>query len=257
MTMRFRSIGMATDAMFAAFDGAVIDRGDYVVVSTPKNPTFFWGNHLVIPEAPRVSDIDPWTKLFERELPHSKHRAFFCDRTDGESFDPEPFCALGFIPDPTTVMRLDAPPDGPRAELVAVDTPERWSRVFDLLDACFTNGRDGYRAFLRIQVARYADMIASGFGHWYAIVEDDVPIATCGVFQHDLPCWRFQLVAVRPDRRHRGLASALVASVCREASNERRAPFIIGCVPGSQPERIYARLGFSPIERTIALVRPT
>ncbi|HEX4516894.1 MAG TPA: hypothetical protein VH054_25275 [Polyangiaceae bacterium] len=37
-----RSIGMATDAMFAAFDGAVIDRGEYVVVSTPKNPTFFW-----------------------------------------------------------------------------------------------------------------------------------------------------------------------------------------------------------------------
>jgi len=245
------SIGMATDAMFAAFDGAVIDRGDYVVVSTPKNPTFFWGNHLIFQEAPRVSDIASWTTIFERELPHAKHRAFMCDRIDGEAFDYEPFRALGFIPDPTCVMRLDGDPIGKSADVVSLATPP-----FDLLDACFTNGREAYRRFLQIQVERYAAMIASGFGRWFAILENGSPIATCGIFPHELPCWRFQLVAVHPDHRKRGHAASLVASVCREARRVRAAPIIIGCVPGSEAERIYARLGFAPIEHTIAIVRP-
>jgi GNAT superfamily N-acetyltransferase len=242
----FRSIGMATDAMFAAFDGAVIDRGDYVVVSTPTNPTYFWGNHLVLREPPRAADLDSWSRIFERELPHAKHRAFFFDRTDGADFDYEPFRALGFIPDPTSVMRLDHEPRGPSAELVTLAAPP-----FDLLDACFGGGREGFRAFLRIQVERWTRMIASGFGHWFAIADNGEPIATCGIFPHPLPCSRFQLIAVHPAHRNRGLASTLVASVCRRT----RGPFIIGCVPESQAERIYARLGFVKIEHTIAICK--
>jgi len=241
---------MATEAMFAAFDGAVIDRGDYVVVSTPKNPTFFWGNHIVFPEAPRVSDIEPWTKIFERELPYAKHRAFMCDRIDGEGFDYEPLRPLGFIPDPTCVMRLDGDPIGPAADLVALAKPP-----FDLLDACFTNGRDAYRDFLRIQIDRYAAMIASGFGRWFAIVENGSPIATCGVFPYEDTCWRFQLVAVHPEHRKRGHAASLVSTVCREARRIRPMPMILGCVPASAAQRIYARLGFAPIEHTMAIVR--
>ncbi len=246
-----RSLGMATDAMFAAFDGAVIDRGDYVVVSTPKNPSFFWGNHLVVPHAPRVDDVEHWTNVFERELPHVKHRAFMCDRIDGEHFDYEPLRALGFIPDPTCVMRLDGEPRGGGADIVSLAAPP-----FDLLDACFSNDRKAYRDFLRIQVDRYTAMIASGFGHWFAILEGGAPIATCGIFPHSLPCWRFQLVAVHPDHRKRGHAAALVASVCREARRDRPAPIIIGCVPGSDAQRIYTRIGFAALEHTIAIVRP-
>ena len=234
--------------MFAAFDGAVIDRGDYVVVSTPKNPTFFWGNHLIFPEPPRVSDIDAWSKIHERELPHAKHRAFFCDRTDGADFDSEPFRPLGFIPDPTCVMRLDGEPRGVSAEIASLASPP-----FDLLDACFTNDRKSYREFLRIQVDRYVAMIASGFGRWYAVMEDGAAIATCGVFPHEGARWRFQLVAVHPERRNRGHASSLVAAVCRAHPG---APKILGCVPGTQAERVYARLGFAPIEHTIAMARP-
>jgi GNAT superfamily N-acetyltransferase len=261
--MKLRSIGLATDAMFAAWDGAVIDRGDYVVVSTPTNPTFFWGNHLVFPDAPRPSDIDAWTTIFERELPHAKHRAFMCDRIDGERFDYAPLRALGFIPDPTCTMRLDSEsrlafgeldgePSGPGAEIVPLDVPP-----FDLLDACFTNGREGYRRFLQIQVERYAAMIASGWGRWFAIMENGSPIATCGIFPYETACWRFQLVAVHPEHRRRGHAASLVAAVCREARRVRSAPIIIGSVPGSDAQRIYARLGFAPIEHTIAIVRPT
>jgi hypothetical protein len=32
---------------------------------------------------------------------------------------------------------------------------------------------------------------------------------------------------------------------------------IIGCVPESDAQRIYTRAGFTPIEHTIAIVRPS
>ena len=99
-------------------------------------------------------------------------------------------------------------------------------------------------------------MNASGFGHWFGVIENGAAIATCGIFPHEA-CWRFQLVAVHPDHRRRGHAAALVASVCRFAHRVRPAPIIIGCVPGAAAQRIYARLGFEPIEHTIAIVRPS
>jgi len=37
--MKVHSLGYQTDLIFPAFDGEVIDRGDYLVIKTPSNPT--------------------------------------------------------------------------------------------------------------------------------------------------------------------------------------------------------------------------
>ena len=246
--------------MFAAHDGSVVDRGDYVVVSTPTNPTFFWGNLLVYREAPTVGDLaadGEWMRTFARELPACTHRAFTWDRIDGDTFDTEPFRVHGFIRDGTHVMKRATPPAAQGIELRRVTERAQWERIFELLDACFTpEGRrhDGYQRFLRIQVDRYASMIASGWGIWFSLEEAGEPIATCGIFPH-ASCWRYQLVAVREDRRGRGFGSGLVAEAARIAHATRPLPLVIGCVAGSAGERIYARLGFESVEHTVGLMR--
>jgi hypothetical protein len=45
--MNVKSLGYRTDLIFPTFDGEIIDRGDYLVIRTPKNPTFYWGNFLL------------------------------------------------------------------------------------------------------------------------------------------------------------------------------------------------------------------
>ena len=38
--MNVKSLGYRTDLIFLAFDGEIIDRGPYLVLRTPTNPTF-------------------------------------------------------------------------------------------------------------------------------------------------------------------------------------------------------------------------
>jgi hypothetical protein len=49
---KLRSVGFVTDLFLVAFDGVIEDKGRYVVVRTPSNPDFWWGNFLLYPEAP-------------------------------------------------------------------------------------------------------------------------------------------------------------------------------------------------------------
>ena len=42
-----RSVGYRTDLFVCAFDGVVEERDRYVVIRTPSNPSFWWGNYLL------------------------------------------------------------------------------------------------------------------------------------------------------------------------------------------------------------------
>jgi hypothetical protein len=47
--MQVTSLGFQTDLALRVLEGAEItDRGDYLVVRTPDNPTFYWGNFLLL-----------------------------------------------------------------------------------------------------------------------------------------------------------------------------------------------------------------
>jgi hypothetical protein len=45
--MDIRSLGYRTDLFFPRFDGIIIDRGSYLVIRTPGNPHFYWGQFLL------------------------------------------------------------------------------------------------------------------------------------------------------------------------------------------------------------------
>ena len=47
--MQVTSLGFRTDLALRALEGAEItDCGDYTVVRSPDNPTFWWGNFLLL-----------------------------------------------------------------------------------------------------------------------------------------------------------------------------------------------------------------
>ena len=66
--MNIQSLGYRTDLVYPRFDGEVIDRGDYVVIRTPSNPTFPWGNFLLFAQPPVAGDLDQWRRLFAEEI---------------------------------------------------------------------------------------------------------------------------------------------------------------------------------------------
>src|SRR3990172_6867910 len=62
--MNPRSLAWRTDLIFPRFDGEILDRGRYLVIRTPSNPTFYWGNFLLFDGPPAPGDDEPWPPLF-------------------------------------------------------------------------------------------------------------------------------------------------------------------------------------------------
>ena len=60
--MDIQGLGWRTDLALLEISGSVLeDRGDHVVVRTPDNPTFWWGNFLMLAGPPAdAADARQW-----------------------------------------------------------------------------------------------------------------------------------------------------------------------------------------------------
>src|SRR4051812_36625202 len=104
--MEIASLAYRTDLAVLEHSGSTVeDRGTYLVVRTPDNPTFWWGNHLLLPQAP-VDEAAAlgWVATFEREFPEARHRTFGVDGTAGQLTDVAAFAALGMETELLSVM---------------------------------------------------------------------------------------------------------------------------------------------------------
>jgi len=237
------SLGWRTDLIFARFDAEVQMRSDHLLVRTPHNPSFYWGNFLLYDRAPREGDAADWLAAFESEIaasqPESRHIAIGIDCA--EPFEmPRDFAAAGLAPSSSTVLtmrraQLRAPRKtlAPSFEVRALQMPQQAALAVELQLASDPGGfePDGYRRFRELQMQRYCRMIDAGLGHWFGVFashEDKLQgggaadgaslVADCGLFR-DQPgpqaLGRFQFVSTHPAWRRQGLCSALIHAVCR------------------------------------------
>ena len=58
-----RCLGFRTDLALLRLAGSSIeDRGDHLVVRTSANPTFWWGNFLLLEGTPRADEVAGWVQ---------------------------------------------------------------------------------------------------------------------------------------------------------------------------------------------------
>ena len=84
--MHIRSLAYRTDLALLRAGGSVVsDHDDHVVVRTPDNPTFWWGNFVLIPELPKTRDaIERRLSLFREAFPEADHVAIGVDVVTAE-----------------------------------------------------------------------------------------------------------------------------------------------------------------------------
>jgi len=70
----------------------VTDRGDCLVIRTPDNPGFWWGNFLLTRAWP--GEGDGWLARYAAEFPQAKHVALGVDVTAPAGRAPAEFAAL-------------------------------------------------------------------------------------------------------------------------------------------------------------------
>jgi GNAT superfamily N-acetyltransferase len=260
--MNVKSLGYRTHLIFPAFEGEIIDRGDYLVIRSPANPTFYWGNFLLFSQPPQEDDFRLWQDLFVLEIgapPETEHQVFGWDSPEGEEGVIQPFLQAGFRLNCDVVLTSSEPRGSARpSDLVSVralKTESDWEQAVDNQVVCrepeFEEG--GYREHRKKQMGRYRKMVASGLGDWFGAFVDQRLVADLGLF-HEKGVGRFQSVQTHPDFRRRGIAGTLIYRAGRQAKAEYGLhTLVIVAEQASGPARLYESLGFQPTEKQVGL----
>ena len=277
--MRITSLGYLTDLAVRRAEGSEIaDLGDHVVVRSPGNPGYWWGNFLLLAEAPGPQELARWLKRFEAEFPAARHRTFGLDLTSVSHDAAAVFLAEGFQPERNVVLTarsLDAV-GAPR--IPAVIRPlagdDDWRQSARLRRACAAAddqsevhrpGRAGRapepdpqrEEFEQRKLAARRRLTEAGMGAWLGAFADGRLVAQLGVVDAGCGLARYQDVETHPGYRRRGLAGALVIRAARTAVTDFGAARLVMLAdPGYHAIRLYRSLGFEPAEEQVGFLRP-
>jgi ribosomal protein S18 acetylase RimI-like enzyme len=258
--MEIASLAYRTDLAMLELSGSTVeDRGDHLVVRTPDNPTFWWGNHLLLAEAPRdEAEARGWIATFEREFPEARHRTFGVDGTSGEVADVASFAALGMETEASSVMTATAthPPPHPNtdATIRRLASDADWAQQVELSMVGEEFGYD--LAFCTARTAAERSLVDQGYGAWWGAFDGDTLLSSMGLFTASEGLARFQNVKTHPDARGRGLAGTLVHRVSRYGFDELGAHTLVMVAdPDYVAIRIYRAVGFADTERQIQVTR--
>lgn len=264
--MRLRSLGYRTDLIFPRYEGEILDRNDYLVVRTPKNPGFYWGNFLLFDHPPTEGDLGRWEELFRREIggpPETGHLAIGWDSTTGEPGRIVPFIEAGYHREENITLTAErlTPPSRRNGDIHVrpLVSDADWEAALENQIACFLEDYEpvSYREYRTGAMSRYRAMVEAGLGIWYGAFLGDTPVGDLGVFVDETQTLgRFQAVATHPDFRRRGICSTLVATAGQDAQERFGvSQLVIAADPGYHAVRIYESLGFSPTERQIGVCK--
>lgn len=249
--MIVRSLALATELGLAAMRGTITDRDDYLVVATPDQPHYHYGNLLVLRAPPQLGEVGFWSRRFADELPQCHHTTLWWDGTTGDAGARDELLAHGFAIEQAQVMTAERLSAHEAPLPIRVLTPDETRATADLAFVVGDRHDEHVRAFQRGRAAWHAGLVARGAARFHGAFDGDQLVASLGLVELGQLA-RYQDVQTLPAYRGRGLAGALLVA----AAEARRAPtVVILAEPGSAAARTYERVGFRTAERTVSANR--
>jgi ribosomal protein S18 acetylase RimI-like enzyme len=241
------SLGFRTDLALLQLDGSeVTDHGSHISVRTPSNPTYYWGNFLLVDVPPKHDEVETWHETFRREFPEAKHAALGIDRPHRGSL--APLRAAGWRVDVLSVMSATGvrrPKHPTTAQIRTLAGDDDWAQQVELSLAGESDAHID-REFSSRKDASYRRMVEAGHGHWWGAFVDGVLAASLGIIHAGEGLARFQHVKTHPDYRRQGMAASLVHAAATDPFIRVRARRLVMVAdPGYDAIRIYRSLGFT------------
>jgi ribosomal protein S18 acetylase RimI-like enzyme len=254
--------GITTDLMFNRAAGEVRIEGRYTVIRTPAAPDYYFGNMLVLGDAPHGDGLPTLEADFARLIgtpPVIQHRTFLWPVNGEPAFDPQPFTGAGYAYAESTVL-LASPRD--LLEPDAINTsisirPYRDLRDWDDWQVLFLAENAGmfpgetYLTFMLGQQAMYRDLIEAGRGDWWGAFIGEEQVANLGLF-FEGRTGRFQSVITAASHRNQRICKTLVHHVAREGL-KRADRLVMVADEHYHAARVYESLGFRRQERMASL----
>ena len=250
------SLGFRTDVALRVAEGSeVTDRGGYLVIRSPDNPGFWWGNFLLLRGWPQ--DGDGWLDRFAAEFPRAEHVAIGVDVTEAGGRLPAEFASLE--PEISTVLTcagIQAPGHvNTEAEIRPLESDQDWRQSVELNLRCYGEQNPG--DFQQRRSATRRRLTRTGRAAWFGAFDGGRLVAQLGICDAGGGLARYQDVETDPAARRRGLAGTLVW----RAGQFARATFgastlVIVADPAEGAIRIYRGCGFADAQTQFSFARP-
>ncbi len=260
--MDIRALGFRTDLRLLEMTGSEIeDRGTHLVVRTPANPTYFWGNFLLLKALPVLGGEREVVGAFHTEFPQAEHVAIGIDGSDDQTHALNGFVEAGLEVDTGVVLtasELVEPSTLPNGIVVrALESDDDWERRARLSHRLYAQTSETtFMKYARARNEQERDLVARGIGQRYAAFDGDELVSTAAVFLTHAGVARFQTVETHADHRRQGLAAAVVHAAGRHAVEQLRVErLVIAADDDGDAIRVYRRLGFVDAERHTTLER--
>lgn len=258
-----RSLAYRTDIGLLQRSGSQVeDRGDHLVVRTPDNPNFWWGNFVLLPTAPEpADDVARWVAAFEDAFPDALHRAVGLDDPDAGSADLDGFVALGWEQARDAVMTTETVPAPARraedATFRALASDEDWEQSVALQLTVYPESGVRGLAFATARAHSRRTLVEAGNAYWVGGFVDGQLVSQLGIVRTEPGLARYQDVETHAAFRRRGYAGELVHLAGRLAQEELGAlTLVMVADPLDNAIRLYRALGFVASEHQLQVDRP-
>lgn len=247
--MDVQSLGFRTDLALLERGGSeVSDRGTHLVVRTPSNPTYYWGNFLLLPRPPPAGEVEGWLVEHRREFPDAGHATLGVDVVEDDA-ELAPLRDAGLVVETAVAMTaesVNAPPHPNREATVrALAGDADWDQFVDLTLVGEENDAHLTLEFAGRRADSFRGLVEEGQGRWWGAFVDDRLVASLGIFRAGEGLARFQSVKTHPDHRGRGLCGTLVHRASLDAFETlgaRRLAMVAD--PDYSAIRVYRAVGF-------------
>jgi tRNA(Arg) A34 adenosine deaminase TadA/GNAT superfamily N-acetyltransferase len=258
------ALGFRTDLAVRVLEGSELtEHPDCVVVRSPANPAYRWGNFLLLRRWPRAGETLDWMERFRKEFPAADYVALGLDVPGMEGADVKAEAELrdaGFSSEVASVLTATAvrPPrhQNHTADFRPMATDDDWRQANELAITCFPGGRSE-REFLSLRTAARRQLAEAGRGAWFGAFLGDRLVAQLGVFTTtETGVVRYQDVQTHPGARRQGLAGSLLFTAASYATDVLAARTqVIVADPAGEAIRLYRSMGFTDQEQQISLER--
>jgi GNAT superfamily N-acetyltransferase len=252
--------GWATDLAILTLSGSVIeDCGDHLVVRSPHNPDYHWGNCLFVTDEGDENNPDRWVAAFNSAFPEADWIAMGLMRMPD---DPDAWTAheldleLDEVLSNDTLPPRTPAPSGYTIRRLAGDDWER-SVARELAE----NRRTGefeaqaHERFARAQAQTQRDFSEREVGARFGAFAGDELVAELGIVRCGTTA-RYQSVASEEEHRRQGLASHLLGVAAEWASHRGCDRWVIVTEAANPAGRVYRRAGFRPDTAIVTAYRP-
>ncbi|MDQ6935949.1 MAG: GNAT family N-acetyltransferase [Actinomycetota bacterium] len=244
-------LGWRTDLAVLGHSGSEIEEhDDHVLIRTPANPTYHWGNFVLVTHPAAVDDAEHWLDVFVAAFPQALHRAI------GLSAEPTPssWATTGLEIEHEDVLALSGlPAERPLAEGYAVRPLVNivdWEQLVRLsLEEHHTEHRDS-EEFLRESKTAQVRMVSASVAAFFGVFAGAELVSCLGIVDCGGGVARYQSVLTAAAHRRRGLTSHLLGRAAHWAAVRALGELVIVADPDSAASRLYQSVGFVPVQRS-------